>query len=582
VAEAAGLGEIPADPEPEPAGSLSPGKVLGLVTAAGRPVTVVAFLAVALLAGLLEAAVILVVVGLAATLADGSGEVALRLGPLDVALADHDAVLVGLALTAVLVLCAVPNASLSARMAARTLISTRARLLRGLVSTSWAQQSSVDGSRFQDLAAVHAYRVANLVLILAVFATNLLGLAALVLAAFVIDVLTAGVLVVVVVVLAVAFRPLILSIRSRSAAHVDAHHQYVEALANVVGVLPEIRVLGVRDAVAAEVDAVNQRAVHEYRGMMFRGRLLPTLYLGATAALMLLGLALVSGQDDLDLTRIGAIVLFLLRAMRYSQQVQSGWQAVQEVMPYLDGVEDALEQWERSSDEFGDRHLARAGRLELRDVTYVYPTGQVGIDGLDVTILPGEIVGLEGPSGAGKSTIAQLVLGLRRPTSGEYLVDGVPARDHDEVSWFARFAYVAQEPRLISGDVVDNVRFLRPEISDAAVDRALRAAGLDRDVGAWAGGRSRQVGSAGRELSGGQRQRLAIARALAADPDVLVMDEPTSALDRESEEIVRSTLEALRGRVTVILIAHRESTLSVCDRILTVDRHRATERRLTP
>jgi ATP-binding cassette, subfamily B, bacterial len=587
VSDAQELGDLPEqeqpqpEPEPERSVTLTIGRAVDLVTAAGRPALVALFLGVALLSGILEAAVILMVIGIAAAVADGSGIVELRLGPLDGAVSDERAVLIGLALAVLLVGCALPNAWLSARMAARTLALTRARLLRGLVATSWEKQSTVVASQFQDLAAVHAYRVANLVLVLAMFATNLLGLLALVAAAFLIDVVTAGALLVVVVALALAFRPLILSIRRRSAGHVAAHHEYLEGLANVFGVLPEIRVLGVRRAAAERIDDVNRRAVLEYQRMMFRNRLLPTLYLGATAGLLLLGLAVASGQDDLELARVGAIVLFLLRALRYSQQVQGGWQAIMEQTPYVDGIERALGEWDRSADEFGGRHLDQAGRLELRDVTYVYPTGQLGIEGLSLTILPGEIVGLEGPSGAGKSTIAQLILGLRRPSQGRYLVDGVEIEQYDEVSWFSRFAYVAQEPRLIDGDIIDNVRFLRPEISDAAVTRALEDAGIDRDIAMWDSGRSRQVGSAGRELSGGQRQRLAIARALAGEPDVVVLDEPTSALDRESEEIVRSTLQALRGRVTVILIAHRESTLTVCDRIITVDRHRASERRLT-
>jgi len=558
------------------------GRLVELLTSAARPAVLALFVGLALAAGVLEAAVIVVVVAIAASLADGSERLDLSLGGFDLTMTSGQGVVVGLGLTVLLVACAVPTAWLEARMAARVLTRLRGRLFRALTAASWERQSAVVEARFQDLAAVHAFRVANLVMIAAAFLANALGLLALIAAAFVIDVVTASTLAVIVVVLALVFRPLVQTVRRRSETHVSAHHEYVERLSDSFNVLPEIRVFGVRAAAAEELDRANERTAGEYRHMMFGGMLLPALYVGATSALLLAGLAVAGTQDDLSLVRVGAIIVFLLRALRYSQQVQTRWQAIQEHLPYLNRVEDTLESWQPAPGELGRRHLERVGTLELRDVTYEYPTGEVGIQGLDLTIEAGEIIGLDGPSGAGKSTIAQLLLGLRRPTSGTYLVDGVPVAEFDEASWFSRFAYVAQDSRLIRGDVRDNVRFLRPDVSDEDVDRALELAGISGDVARWSDGAGRAVGPSGRELSGGQRQRIAIARALAGDPDVLVMDEPTSALDRESEEIIRSTVAALRGRITVVVIAHRESTLSVCDRILTVRHNRVEERTVRP
>ena len=556
-------------------------RLLHLVTSAGRPLVVLLVVA-STLAGVLEAAVILVVVAIAAGLAEGGTALRLELGPIDLSLSTGEGVGLGLALTVALVAVGLPTASAGARMGARVLGRTRARLCRGLLAAGWEQQAAVSEARFQDLVAVHAYRVGNLVLVLSVLATQLLGLGALVAAAFLIDVVTAAALLAAVAVLAVVFRPLVNSIRRHSATHVDSHQGYVEEVSNAFGVLPEIRVFGVGEAVTRQLEAASTSTTGVYRRMMFQGLVLPTLYLGATSALLLVGLAIAGTQGELGLTSVGAIVLFLLRALRYSQQAQSRWQSVMELVPYLEAVEEALEAWEPRQRSRGGHRLAKAGVLELRGVSYRYPGGEVGIEDLDLTIRPGEIVGLEGPSGAGKSTIAQLVLRLREPSAGSYLVDGVPADRYDDETWFARFAYVAQEPRLIEGDVRENVRFLREDVTDADVDRALAEAGLSVDLLTSSGGGGRQVGVRGRELSGGQRQRIAIARALAGRPDVIVMDEPTSALDRESEQIVRSTLEGLRGRITVLLIAHRESTLSVCDRIITVDRHRAVERASAP
>jgi ABC-type multidrug transport system fused ATPase/permease subunit len=579
-----GVAPSSGDPAPPPVTvperAFGPKRALALVRSAARPAALFTFVGLALLAGFMEAGVLLVVVAIAASLADGRDAIDVSFGPLDTSFTTAEAVLLGFALTAMLVACSLPAAWVEARMAARYLASIRRRLFRALTAASWREQSGVIEARLQDLAGIGGFKVGGLLLILTTVATNGLGLLALTSAALALDPLTAGSLLLVVVVLAVVFRPMVLGIRRRSQVHVEHHGHYVERLADAYGVLVETRVFGVRDEAASIVDQENVRTADSYRQMMFRGRVIPSLYLGATAGLLLLGLAVASIQDDLAMAKVGAIVLFLLRALRYSQQVQAGWQSAMEQVPYLERIEAALEEWAPDPGEFGDRALERVGVIEFRDAGYTYPTGQVGIEHLTLTIRPGEIVGLEGPSGAGKSTIAQLVLGLRRPTTGRYLVDGVRAEAFEERSWYARFAYVAQEPRLIRGDIKDNVRFLRPDVTDDDVASALEEAGIGRDLLAWSSGSGRQVGSGGRELSGGQRQRIAIARALAGHPDVLVLDEPTSALDRESEEIVRSTIAALRGKVTVVLVAHRESTLAVCDRIITVDRHRATERTL--
>lgn len=572
------LGDGPTEgPAPKP-GGFPFAKAFALGRLATRRRTVVLYIALAFAAGLLEATVIVLVVATAATLAEDTGRLDVDLGPIALELRPGTAIVVGLVLVVVLLCCAIPAVRLSSGIASRLLARVRSRLLRSLMDAGWEQQSTVLPARFQDLAAVNAFRVANLILVLANVVTSTLGLVALLLAAFLVDAATAAALVVVVIGLALVFRPLIRAVRRRSANHVAAHQRYVESLANAFGVLREIRIYGVRTPAADQVDRVNAEAVHEYRQMMFRGYVMPVLYMSATLTLLLVGLAVARTQDDLDLGRVGAITLFLLRGLRYSQAAQSAWQTAMEHVPYLETVDDAMEQWKPVAGEFGHRPLERVGRIDLEDVTYAYPTGEVGIEHLDLTIQPGELVGLEGPSGAGKSTIGQVVLGLRRPQSGRYLVDGVPAEAFDELGWHSRFAYVAQDATLIRGSVRDNIRFLRPEITDEDVERAAVEAGLGPDLAGWPDGLEREVGASGSELSGGQRQRITIARALAGRPDVIVMDEPTSALDPASEEIVRTTLLALRGRITVVLIAHRESTLSVCDRIVHVSRHRAHER----
>jgi ABC-type multidrug transport system fused ATPase/permease subunit len=147
-------------------------------------------------------------------------------------------------------------------------------------------------------------------------------------------------------------------------------------------------------------------------------------------------------------------------------------------------------------------------------------------------------------------------------------VNGIDARDYTLASWYRHVSLVPQDPRLLHETVADNIAFLDPSISRERVVEAAEAAGVHEVIETLDAGYDTMIGSAFRDLSGGQIQRIGIARALARRPQVLVLDEPTSALDVHSEEVIQASLESLRGKVLVLIIAHRLSTLSICDRII--------------
>jgi ABC-type multidrug transport system fused ATPase/permease subunit len=181
----------------------------------------------------------------------------------------------------------------------------------------------------------------------------------------------------------------------------------------------------------------------------------------------------------------------------------------------------------------------------------------------------GEAVGIVGPSGAGKSTLIQILLQLRTPTVGHYLINGEPAEDFDPADWHRRVAYVPQEPRLIHATVAENIRYLR-DLDDSAVQRAARLARIHDDIVSWNHGYDTVVGPRADAVSGGQQQRLCLARALAARPEVLVLDEPTSALDPRSESLLQESLRSLIGEATMFIAAHRMSTLDMCGRVMVI------------
>ncbi len=216
------------------------------------------------------------------------------------------------------------------------------------------------------------------------------------------------------------------------------------------------------------------------------------------------------------------------------------------------------------------------GGLAMQDVRFFYPSrpDTPALDGVTLTIAPGETVALVGPSGAGKSTVFQLLLRFFDPASGRILLDGVDLRDMTRDVFRKNFALVPQDSVIFAGSARENIRFGRPEASDAEVEDAARAAAAHDFIMALPLGYGTFLGERGVMLSGGQRQRIAIARAILRGAPILLLDEATSALDAESERLVQQAVEKLSQGRTVLVVAHRLATVKRADRIVVLDQGR--------
>jgi ATP-binding cassette subfamily B protein len=219
------------------------------------------------------------------------------------------------------------------------------------------------------------------------------------------------------------------------------------------------------------------------------------------------------------------------------------------------------------------------GEAAFEDVRFAYPTRQnaPALNGVSFRLRQGEKLAIVGPSGAGKSTIFHLLLRFYDPTAGRVTFDGIALTDLDPADLRARIALVPQDSVMFASSVRDNIRFGRPDASDAEVARAAELANAAGFIAALPQGFDTPVGERGITLSGGQRQRVAIARAILRDAPLLLLDEATSSLDAESETQVAAALaDLMRGRTTIV-IAHRLATVQSCDRILVMNEGRIVE-----
>jgi ATP-binding cassette subfamily B protein len=219
------------------------------------------------------------------------------------------------------------------------------------------------------------------------------------------------------------------------------------------------------------------------------------------------------------------------------------------------------------------------GEIAFVDVRFAYPTRPTisALNGVSFHVRRGEKVAIVGPSGAGKSTIFHLLLRYYDPAAGRITFDGVQLADLDPADLRARIALVPQDSVMFAATVGDNIRFGRPDASDAEVARAAELAYAASFIAALPAGMQTQAGERGVTLSGGQRQRIAIARAILRDAPLLLLDEATSSLDAESETLIAAALGQLMQERTTIVIAHRLATVLSCDRILVLDQGRIVE-----
>jgi ATP-binding cassette, subfamily B, bacterial len=217
------------------------------------------------------------------------------------------------------------------------------------------------------------------------------------------------------------------------------------------------------------------------------------------------------------------------------------------------------------------------GKVEYRDVTFAYKPGETVLNKISLLVMPGQAIALVGASGAGKTTFVNLLPRFYDPEIGEIFIDGVNIQDVTLNSLRKQIGIVPQETIMFSGTIAQNIAFGQKAFELSAVEEAAKIANAHQFIQQLPEGYNTWVGERGVNLSGGQKQRIAIARAVLLNPQILILDEATSALDSESEALVQQALERLMANRTVLIIAHRLSTVRKCDRILVLEKGQIVE-----
>lgn len=285
---------------------------------------------------------------------------------------------------------------------------------------------------------------------------------------------------------------------------------------------------------------------------------------------------LVQGRDMTSIVpTLGLFAAAAFRLMPSINRVLSSVQALRYRLPVVNTLYEELKLFSpEPASQQTNRTEVFKNELRLSAISYYYPASTLpALDGITISIREGESVGLIGVSGSGKSTLVDLILGLLTPRAGLVEVDGHDIQQGMR-QWQDQIGYVPQSIYLTDDTLRRNVAFGLPneQIDDLAVQRAIKAAQLEEFIADLPEGLETVVGERGIRLSGGQRQRIGIARALYHDPAVLVLDEATSSLDGETEHVVMEAVTALQGSKTIIVVAHRLSTVEKCDRLFRLER----------
>jgi len=531
--------------------------------------TILSLTGFSLLAGFAEAATLALIAQVAYGVVKGGSHLHTNIGPFQVHASVGTLLKIAFVVCVIRILLVVPVSVLPARIITSVQADLRTRIFDAYTRSSWRVQSSDREGQLQETMTNQVMQATAAAMMMTGLITSGIMFVVLIVSAFALNVLAAVVVMVISFAGFTILRPMRVRLRARSGELSQAQVNYAGGIAEAVSIAQETHVFGAGAAQRRHLDVFIQRS----RELTYRTQLLmklaPGIYQAMIYLLLVAGLAGLYALGRGHAGALGGVILLMVRAGSAGQFVQTAYQGLVQALPFIERTQDAERRYRADAQRDGGLPLPRINALGFESVSFAYREGVPALRDIDFDVAASETIGIIGPSGAGKSTLVQLLLRLRDPEQGRYLINGTPADEFTRQEWQARVSYVPQEPRLIHASVTDNIRFFR-DLDPNAIERAARLARIHDDIMSWREGYETVVGPRADAVSGGQQQRICLARALAGSPEVLVLDEPTSALDPQSEKLISESLTSLRHELTLFIVAHRMSTLEMCDRVMVI------------
>ena len=378
-----------------------------------------------------------------------------------------------------------------------------------------------------------------------------------------------------------AFRSRVISWGDR---HLKSTKVILKSLQQGLGSIKEVKILGREEFL---VDDLKQQ-LDEFVNVMTAKQVMlhvPRLWIETVTVISILGIVLFALSNSESLTSLFAVLSVFgvasLRLIPSMNRILIALNQINDAKPSVDAIHRDTSEINMShhlNGDDADSVFSFSRSLEVQDLSFQFPnTNTSALQGINFKLQPGKSLGLVGPSGAGKSTLVDIILGLLEPNAGKVVADGINIATNHR-AWRKHFGYVPQAIYLIDDSLRRNIALglQDDEIDDEKVRGAIELAQLSKFIGQLPQGLDTNVGENGIHLSGGQRQRIGIARALYKDPKILILDEATSYLDSETEHEINQAIESLRGNKTLIIIAHRLSTVRRCDQLVFMDNGRVS------
>ncbi|MBI5003529.1 ABC transporter ATP-binding protein [Candidatus Kaiserbacteria bacterium] len=371
----------------------------------------------------------------------------------------------------------------------------------------------------------------------------------------------------------VFFRPLLRRTHAHSQVVATTEKLLSHHISESIQGFKQVKASGAGDSIANKGSEYIGRLEHALAKTYFNQGI-GSVYIQPLALIFVIGIFAFSYfSGTFQVASFAATVYLIQKIFNYISSTQASFQSILQFIPFADNIAAFKKEVARNHEAAskGTNPFVFEDGLSFDHVTFGYEGKSNQLEDVSFDIKKGSFVGIIGPSGSGKTTVADLILRLFAPTHGEIRVDGVSTSEVSIKEWRAAIAYVSQDAFIMNASVLDNIRFFDESISREDIELAAQLAHIHDDIMRLPQGFDTVLGDRGVTISGGQRQRISLARALARKPQVLVLDEVTSSLDSELERDIQQMIANLRGGITLVVIAHRISTILDADKIVVID-----------